>query len=51
MPLRRCADRRISAPINTIRKPNSRYGRIWMTESNATAELAFDAFIESYTPK
>ena len=24
---------------------------IWMAESKATAELAFDAFIESYTPK
>ena len=24
---------------------------IWMAETKATAELAFDAFIESYTPK
>ena len=45
------AKRTAKLPKSQQPKAKRALQEIWMAETKAAAELAFDAFIESYTPK
>ncbi|KGJ66771.1 transposase-like protein [Bradyrhizobium diazoefficiens] len=49
----RCWGTNVLAKFPKSQRPKAKRGlqEIWMAETKAAAELAFDAFIESYTPK